>query len=78
MIPDSVRDLCDCCFKECRNLGRVISGSSSSLESISNGWINETKVENVSIPDDVRKLCGRCFAECRDFPGVLILVIARS
>lgn len=56
----------------------MISGSSSSLESISNGWINETKVENVSIPDDVRKLCGRCFAECRDFPGVLILVIARS
>ena len=33
-VPDSVRELCDGCFKECESLRRVTFGPSSSLERI--------------------------------------------
>ena len=33
-IPDSVRELCDGCFKGCKGLRRVTFGPSSSLERI--------------------------------------------
>ena len=36
-IPDSVRELCDGCFKGCASLRRVNFGSSSSLERIGFG-----------------------------------------
>ena len=72
-IPDSVRELCDGCFKWCSCLCRVIFGTSSSLERIGSeafGCMNERRntpvcgIVEISIPDSVRELGDRCFAAC--------------
>ena len=55
-IPDSVRELCDGCFKECESLRHVTFGSSSSLERIGVSCFEGTGVEAVSIPDSVCEL----------------------
>ena len=56
-IPNTVRELCDQCFKGCENLRRVTFGSSSSLERIGVSCFNGTALDEVSIPDSVRELC---------------------
>ena len=56
-IPDSVRELCDGCFKRCKSLRRVTFGPSSSLERIGVSCFRESGVEEVSVPDSVRELC---------------------
>ena len=56
-IPDSVRELCDCCFKGCKSLRRVYLGSSSSLDLIGYSCFEDSGVEEVSILDGVRDLC---------------------
>ena len=63
-IPDSVRELCDRCFYECRNLKRVTFGLGSKLERIGKWAFFKTSVEEVNIPDNVRELCESCFNEC--------------
>ena len=63
-IPDSVRELCLCCFKECWSLHRVTFGSSSSLKRIGVECFQRSGVEEVSIPDSVRELGDRCFEGC--------------
>ena len=60
-IADSVRELCDGCFKWCKSLRRVTFGPLSSLERIGVGWIRQTGVEEVSVPDGVCELCDGCF-----------------
>ena len=60
-IPGRVRELCDCCFKECRSLGRVMFGSSSSLERIGDDCFVKTGLQEVRLPHCVRKLCDCCF-----------------
>ena len=60
-IPDSVRELCSRCFKECRYLRRVNFGSSSSLKRIGDACFEGSRVEEVSIPDSIRELCAGCF-----------------
>ena len=60
-IPDSVRELCDRCFYECKSLRRVNFGSSSSLERIGLSCFERSGVEKVSIPDSVRVLYHGCF-----------------
>ena len=64
-IPDSVRDLCDECFKEYWSLRCVKFGSSSCLERIGISCFEDTSLESIIIPDSVRELCDRCFAMCR-------------
>ena len=63
-IPDSVRDLCDECFKEYWSLRCVKFGSSSCLERIGISCFEDTSLESIIIPDSVRELCDRCFAMC--------------
>ena len=63
-IPDSVCELCDHCFEDCKNLRRVTFGSSSSLERIGVCCFCGSGVEEVSIPDSVYELCDRCFEGC--------------
>ena len=63
-IPDSVRELCDGCFKGCNNLRRVTFGDSSSLERIGVSCFKGTDVREVIIPDSVRELCDGCFKGC--------------
>ena len=71
-VPNSVRELCDGCFKACRRLRRVTSGPSSSLERIGfeafgavQGFGNQgCGFEEISIPDSVCELCDGCFKWC--------------
>ena len=63
-IPDSVCELCDCCFKDCRSLQRVTFGPSSSLQRIGVSCFEESGVEEFAVPDSVRELCDRCFLGC--------------
>ena len=48
-VPDSVRELCDGCFKECSSLRCVTFGPSSSLEWIGVSCFQETALEDVSV-----------------------------
>ena len=72
-VPDSVRELCDGCFKGCLSLRRVTFGPSPSLERIgveAFGAVKEAYrdcpcgLEEMSIPDCVRELCDGCFKWC--------------
>ena len=63
-IPDSVRELCDGCFKRCQNLVCVTFGSSPSLERMGVSCFERTAIEEMSIPDSVRELCDGCFKDC--------------
>ena len=69
-IPDSVRELCDRCFRGCRSLRRVNFGPSSSLERIGVSCFEDSGVEEVSIPDGVRELCDNCFKGCKNLRRV--------
>ena len=64
-IPDSVRELCDRCFKACVVLRRVTFGSSSSLGRIGVSCFERTAIQDVNIPNSVRELCDRCFFGCQ-------------
>ena len=55
-VPDSVRELCDRCFKWCKRLRRVTFGPSSSLERIGVSCFEGTGVEGFSVPDSVLEL----------------------
>ena len=70
LIPNTVRELCDGCFKGCKNLRRVTFGGSSSLEWIGDSCFAETGVEEVSIPDGVRNLGDWCFSDCKNLSRV--------
>ena len=59
IIPNNVRELCDCCFKECSSLRHVTFGSSSSLERIGVSCFERSGVKEVIIPDSTRELCDR-------------------
>ena len=71
-VPNSVRELCEGCFKACRRLRRVTFGPSSSLERIGfeafgavQGFGNQgCGFEEISIPDSVCELCDGCFKWC--------------
>ena len=69
-IPDSVRELCDGCFKGCSSLRRVTFGPSSSLEWIGVSRFELSRVEEFSVPDSVRELCDGCFKGCRSLSRV--------
>ena len=68
-VPDSVRELCDGCFKGCENLECVTFGPSSSLERIGVEAFGEMVeacerfwscgLEKIDIPDSVRELGDR-------------------
>ena len=73
-VPNSVRELCEGCFKACRRLRRVTFGPSSSLERIGveplralqDGWGRSTLcgLVEMNIHDGARKLCEGCFKGC--------------
>ena len=63
-IPDSVRELCDGCFKGCSSLSRVTFSPSSSLERMGVSCFESSGVEDVFVPDGVRELCDGCFRGC--------------
>ena len=69
-IPNNVPELCDNCFRWCKNLRRVMFGSFSSLERIGDRCFEESGVEEVSIPDSVRELCDSCFSGCKSLRRV--------
>ena len=70
-IPDTVRELCDCCFRECRNLRRVRFGSSPSLERIGMGCFAGCGLLEFEIPETVGSIGGGAFREC-PLPGGVI------
>ena len=55
-IPDSVRELCDSCFKWCSHLRQVTFGSSSSLERVGVSCFEFSGVEDVVILNGVREI----------------------
>ena len=79
-VPDSVRELCDGCFKGCKSLSRVTFGPSSSLERIGVeafgavynrfGRCTPGGLVEISIPDSVRELCDGCFKGCSSLSRV--------
>ena len=69
-VPDSVRELCDCCFNGCWSLRRVTFGRSSSLERIGVSCFEWSGVEEISVPDSVRELCDCCFNGCESLRRV--------
>ena len=79
-IPDSVRELCDDCFKGCSSLRRVTFGPSSSLERIGveasgavRDWLGKSTprgLDEISIPDSVPELCDGCFRGCKSLRRV--------
>ena len=69
-VPNSVRELCDGCFKGCKSLRRVTFGPSSSLERIGVSCFEWSGVEEVCVPNSVRELCDRCFQECKSLRRV--------
>ena len=52
-IPDSVEELCDQCFCECKSLSRVTFGESSSLKLIGKEAFCGSGVRESHIPDGV-------------------------
>ena len=78
-IPDSVRELCDGCFKGCKSLVRVSFGSSSCLERIgAEAFAAMSMVidlltcglAEIHIPDSVRELGDGCFKGCKSLVRV--------
>ena len=69
-IPDSVVELCEECFLECKRLSRVTFGESSSLKLIGKGSFRRSGVQEIHIPDGVEKLCEECFHECTSLSRV--------
>ena len=61
-VPDSVRELCEGCFKGCKSLRRVTFGPASSFERIGVSCIEFTGVEEVRLPGRGRVLRNRCFS----------------
>ena len=73
-VPDSVRELCDGCFCECKGLKSLIFGPSPSVERIGVDSLRGTSIARVVIPDSVRELGCRCFYRCGDLYEVLFSV----
>ena len=79
-IPDSVRELCDGCFRGCSSLRHVTFGSSPSLERIgieAFGVLEEGRgkstpcgIVEISIPNSVRELGDGCFKGCKSLRRV--------
>ena len=69
-IADSVEELCENCFCECRSLSRVTFGESSSLKLIGQGAFCVTGVREIHIPDAVEELCEKCFSWCESLSRV--------
>ena len=63
-VPDSVRELCDGCFRGCSSLRHVTFGPCSSLERIGVSCFQGTGVEEFVVPDGVHELCDYCFKWC--------------
>ena len=63
-IPDSVRELCEGCFKGCESLRRVTFGPSSSLERSGADCFYGCGLVRFEIPASVRAIGGGAFGEC--------------
>ena len=70
-IPDSVRELCDDCFKGCWSLRRVTFGPSSSLERIGARCFYGCALVECEIPASVRAIGGGAFGECALTGGIV-------
>ena len=70
-IPDSVREIEDRCFFECKTLSRVIFGIGSSVERIGCDAFRKSMLQSICVPDRVRDLCDGCFGECKSLAFVV-------
>ena len=68
--PESVEELGDRCFYECKSLSRVTFGQSSSLKLIRREAFGESDVIEIHIHDGFAKLGDRCFYECKSLSRV--------
>ena len=66
-VPDSVRELCDGCFKGCKSVRRVTFGCLSSFERVNLCSFQGTGVEDIVFPNGLRELCDCC---CKWFSGL--------
>ena len=64
-IPDSVRELCDRCFRGWKCLSRVTFGPLSSLERIGTECFARSGLMEFQMPPSVRVVGGGAFGECR-------------
>ena len=71
IIPNNVCELCDCRFRWCKSLRRVMFGSSSSLKRIGVSCFELSRIEEVSVPGGVRELGDRCFKQCENLRRVV-------
>lgn len=75
IIPDSVEELCDKCFFNCKELSVVTFGESSSLkrigvEAFSGLKGHECSLKAIRIPDRVEELAEKCFCNCTSLLSV--------
>ena len=66
VIPDSVREICDRCFIECKSLYSVTFGESTHIERLGISCFESTGIRDIVIPDSVRDIGERCFAYCKN------------
>ena len=69
-ITDSVEELCESCFSECKSLSRVTFGESSSLKLIGKRAFYRSGLVEIHIPDGVEELCESCFCDCKSLSRV--------
>ena len=70
IMPDSLRELANRCFSNCKKLRQVIFGPSSNLQRIGKYAFTYTAIESLSIPDSVIELGYQCFLRCRSLRSV--------
>ena len=70
VIPDSVEELCDACFRECQSLTRVKWGPSPSLKKIGSKAFAFSHLGQIEIPDSVEELGKQCFYKCKSLSRV--------
>ena len=72
LILDSVEELCDNCFFECKSISRITFNKSSSLKRIGIGVFSGVarSLKEVWIPERVEELCDKCFYNCNNLTQV--------
>ena len=70
-VPDSVRELCDSCFKRCSSLRRVTFGPSSSLDRVGALCFHGCALVEFEIPVSVQAIGGGAFGECALAGGIV-------
>ena len=64
--PNSIREICDCCFIECKSLYSVKFGESARIERLGISCFESTGIREIVIPYSVPDIGERSFAYCEN------------